>query len=385
MDSLAVSGRRPPTPRTRRQRSPTPPRRPALGHRSEDVQRGDQRRRGRQPAGHARREAKQAGKATGLVTTAQVTDATPAAFFSRDPRPRPAGRHRPAVPRGQQARRRSSAAARTGGCRPVRPAPTRTTRPSDTAEGSRGRRANLIAQAQESGYEYVTAPTSWPTPRATGCSGCSPTRRCSSSAPRARATSTHPVVALADHDRKALDALPRRGGLLPAGRGGGHRRDRATRTTARGCCRRCASSSSRRRSPGTTSREHPDTLLIVTGDHESGGLTVEEVDADDESGPGGMLAAGHRGGDTIRGGRPVPRAAVTSSSSWTGPPAVTPAWPTPSPPRAPAASGSPGTTRTPTCTRSSATSWWTEGRPSAARRQLAGAAAGEPVLRRGRR
>ena len=25
--------------------------------------------------------------------------------------------------------------------------------------------------------------------------------------------------------------------------------------------------------------EHPDTLLIVTGDHECGGLTVEDVDA----------------------------------------------------------------------------------------------------------
>jgi alkaline phosphatase len=36
--------------------------------------------------------------------------------------------------------------------------------------------------------------------------------------------------------------------------------------------------------------EHPDTLLIVTGDHECGGLTIEDVDAEDESGPGGTLA-----------------------------------------------------------------------------------------------
>ena len=35
--------------------------------------------------------------------------------------------------------------------------------------------------------------------------------------------------------------------------------------------------------------EHPDTLLIVTGDHECGGLTIEDVDPDDESGPGGTL------------------------------------------------------------------------------------------------
>jgi alkaline phosphatase len=35
--------------------------------------------------------------------------------------------------------------------------------------------------------------------------------------------------------------------------------------------------------------EHPDTLLIVTGDHETGGLTIEDVDPLDESGPGGTL------------------------------------------------------------------------------------------------
>jgi alkaline phosphatase len=33
--------------------------------------------------------------------------------------------------------------------------------------------------------------------------------------------------------------------------------------------------------------EHPDTLLVVTGDHETGGLTVEDgLDDEDESGDG---------------------------------------------------------------------------------------------------
>ncbi|GAA3809311.1 alkaline phosphatase [Streptomyces chiangmaiensis] len=31
---------------------------------------------------------------------------------------------------------------------------------------------------------------------------------------------------------------------------------------------------------------HPDTLIVVTGDHETGGLSVEENDATDESGTG---------------------------------------------------------------------------------------------------
>ena len=43
-------------------------------------------------------------------------------------------------------------------------------------------------------------------------------------------------------------------------------------------------------------------LLIVTGDHESGGLTIEEVGSDDESGPGGTLGRGTTGeGDTTSG------------------------------------------------------------------------------------
>ena len=29
--------------------------------------------------------------------------------------------------------------------------------------------------------------------------------------------------------------------------------------------------------------DHPDTLLVVTGDHDAGGLTIEEVDGDEES------------------------------------------------------------------------------------------------------
>src|SRR4051794_41587417 len=37
--------------------------------------------------------------------------------------------------------------------------------------------------------------------------------------------------------------------------------------------------------------EHPDTLLVVTGDHECGGLTVEAADDEDESGAGATISA----------------------------------------------------------------------------------------------
>jgi alkaline phosphatase len=37
---------------------------------------------------------------------------------------------------------------------------------------------------------------------------------------------------------------------------------------------------------------HPDTLLVVTGDHECGGLTVEGTEADDETGTGDSVEDG---------------------------------------------------------------------------------------------
>ncbi|MCF1506197.1 alkaline phosphatase [Streptomyces glomeratus] len=101
-------------------------------------------------------QAKAAGKATGMVTTAQVTDASPAAFFAN------------AADRGKQdeiARQYLADStpdvilgggedwwlpAGTEGAFPDKPA-------EDTGEGSRGTKGNLIAKAKRSGYTYVTS------------------------------------------------------------------------------------------------------------------------------------------------------------------------------------------------------------------------------------
>ena len=137
-------------------------------------------------------DARAPGKATGLVTTSQVTDATPAAYAAhvtdraqqseiarqfleelqarRDPR----RRRGLLVPGGQPGR-----AARPPADRPDR--------------GEQGRPREPRRPRQELGYRYVSDRAGLASAtRPASCSACSPTRRCSSTARRARATSTSP-------------------------------------------------------------------------------------------------------------------------------------------------------------------------------------------------
>ena len=135
-------------------------------------------------------DARRAGKATGLVTTSQVTDATPAAYAAH------------VSDRAQQSEiarqflERSKPDVILGGGedfwfpagnagRPSRPPGHRPDR------GEQGHRGNLVERAQGSSATATSAPaTACARPRAARCSACSPTRRCSSTARRATATST---------------------------------------------------------------------------------------------------------------------------------------------------------------------------------------------------
>ena len=96
-----------------------------------------------------------AGKATGLVTTSQVTDASPAAFAAH------------VADRGDQSEiarqiiedtRSTScwAAARTGGTRPANPGAWPDNPPKDPTEQSKGTEGNLVQRARDLDYQYVT-------------------------------------------------------------------------------------------------------------------------------------------------------------------------------------------------------------------------------------
>jgi alkaline phosphatase len=233
-------------------------------------------------------DARAAGKATGLATTAQVTDATPAAFFStstdrslqddiarqylEDTKPSVilGGGEDWWLPAGDP------------GAFPDAPA-------EDPDEGSRSEQGDLIAQAQQQGYEYVTDAEGLAAAEGDLLLGLFANQEMFQQRPEGEGDQYDPVVPLADMTTKALDILSQDedGFFLlveeeavdeMAHNNNGTRMLEAMRALddAVEVARAYVA-------------EHPDTLLIVTGDHECGGLTIEDVNPEDESGPGGTL------------------------------------------------------------------------------------------------
>ncbi len=227
-----------------------------------------------------------AGRRTGLVTTAQVTDATPAAFFAnsadRSAQDAIAQQYlqvsRPDVILGGGEDWWLPAG--TPGAYPDRPA-------EDPSEGSRGTRGNLIEQARTAGYTYVSnAAQLRAAPQRGRLLGLFSNQEMFQQRPEGQGDVYAPVVDLATMTRVALNNLERsRNGFFLlveeeavdefAHNNNGTRMLQAMASLDRTVALVRAYVAA-----------HPDTLLIVVGDHECGGLSVEDVDADDESGTG---------------------------------------------------------------------------------------------------
>jgi alkaline phosphatase len=228
-------------------------------------------------------DAKAAGKATGLVTTAQVTDASPAAFFSNT------------ADRGKQdeiARQYLEVSkpdvilgggedwwlpAGTIGAFPDKPA-------EDPSEASRGTKGNLIDQAKHSGYSYVTSADALKNAPSGKLLGLFSNEEMFQQRAEGQGDVYSPVVDLATMTSKALNTLDKnkKGFFLMVEEEGidefAHSNN-ATRVLQ--SMQQLEKAIAIARAYQST---HPDTLLVVTGDHETGGLTVEENDANDESG-----------------------------------------------------------------------------------------------------
>ena len=223
------------------------------------------------------REAKQAGKATGLVTTAPVTDASPAAFFASVP------------DRGDQ----EAIAAQY----------LDISQPDVVLGGGASRWSpELLAQAERSGYDVLddaadvrdargskllglfadkemwTAadePAEEPAEQDAGAAAPAP----------AEVAAYDPAVSLADMTSKALDVLSRDedGFFLvveeEAVDGMGHANNGTLMLEAMRALDEAVAVAV------AYVEAHPDTLLIVTGDHEAGGLTLEDADEGREDGP----------------------------------------------------------------------------------------------------
>src|SRR4051812_17585521 len=227
-------------------------------------------------------EAKKAGMATGLVTTAQVTDATPTAFF-------------PSVP----ARGEKSETARQylevtepdvvlGGGEdawlpPGAPGAYPDSPAADPEEGSNGDDGDLVARAQQLGYQYVSTADELRNARPDKLLGLFANEEMFQQ--RAEPNGVYdPVVPLADMERTALDVLDRDpdGFFLLVEEEAVD--EMSHENNADKMLRAMAALEAAVKVARDYVAEHPDTLLVVTGDHECGGLTVENVDGSDETG-----------------------------------------------------------------------------------------------------
>jgi alkaline phosphatase len=171
--------------------------------------------------------------------------------------------------------------------------------PDDPEEGSRSEQGDLVAEAQDLGYEYVTDADGLAAAEGDLLLGLFANEEMFQQRPEGEGDEYDPVVPLADMTAKALEVLSRHedGFLLLVEEEAidemSHN-DNAARTLEA-----MASLDAAVEVALAYVAEHPDTLLVVTGDHETGGLAIENVDAEDESGPGGTQEPVE--GDTVSG------------------------------------------------------------------------------------
>ena len=227
--------------------------------------------------------ARSAGKSTGLVTTAQVTDASPAAF----------GAHvsdraeQSEIARQFLARSKPNVILGGGEDRwlpPGIPGVYPDNPPKDPTEQSSSDRGDLISRAQQLGYEYVSDRDALRRSRARKLLGLFANEEMFEQRPEGEGDIYEPVVPLDEMTSKALSILSRdRDGFFlfveEEGIDEFSHQNNAEKTIVTGAALDKAVDVALR-----FAASHPGTLLLVAGDHETGGLAIENVDAEDESG-----------------------------------------------------------------------------------------------------
>src|SRR3954466_15838444 len=234
-------------------------------------------------------EAHPAGLATGLVTTAQVTDATPAAFFSNStdraaqddiarqylevtkPQVILGGGEDRWLPPGDE------------GPSPPRAGDTEDPEVSVSTQG------DLIAEAEGLGYEYVSTAAEFAAADSDHLLGLFANEEMFQMRPEGEGDEFSPVVPLADMATKALDVLSQDedGFFLLVEEEGVD--EMAHDNNGTRMLQALRSLEAAVQVAQDYVAEHPDTLLVVTGDHETGGRTIGDGPPADESGPGGTL------------------------------------------------------------------------------------------------
>jgi alkaline phosphatase len=228
-------------------------------------------------------DARRAGKATGLVTTSQVTDATPAAYAAH------------VSDRGKQSEiarqylERSKPdvilgggedfwyPASTAGAHPDHPA-------TDPSEASKGDRGNLVERARALGYRTVSTREDLRRARGPKLLGLFANEEMFEHREEGHGDLYDPLVPLPEMATKALNVLSRdRDGLFVLIEEEGI--DEMAHENNAGLMVKAGQALDRTVAVAVAfARRHPSTLIVVQGDHETGGLTIENPDDEDESG-----------------------------------------------------------------------------------------------------
>jgi alkaline phosphatase len=228
-------------------------------------------------------DARRAGKATGLVTTSQVTDATPAAYAAH------------VSDRGKQSEIARQYLERskpdvilgggedfwyppgTAGAHPDHPA-------TDPSEESKGDRGNLVERARALGYRTVSTREDLRRARGPKLLGLFANEEMFEHREEGHGDLYDPLVPLPEMATKALNALSRdRDGLFVLIEEEGI--DEMAHENNAGLMVKAGQALDRTVAVAVAfARRHPSTLIVVQGDHETGGLTIENPDDEDESG-----------------------------------------------------------------------------------------------------
>jgi len=245
--------------------------------------------------------AQRSGRATGLVTTATVTDATPASFAahvgSRDDQSEIARQYlelsRPDVILGGGEDYWHPAG--DPGAHPDHPA-------KDPAEASVGTRGRLVDRARELGYDYVTDAAGLAASTSGRLLGLFANEELYEARKDGQGGSYSPAVPLPTMTRKALDVLDDdpEGFFLVIEEEGV---DAMAHQNNTGLLLESLRALDAAVAVALEFQQaHPDTLVLVVGDHETGGMSIVDSAAsgDDDELDGPLASAGGAGSFYVR-------------------------------------------------------------------------------------
>ncbi|MBP3962680.1 alkaline phosphatase [Paenibacillus lignilyticus] len=229
--------------------------------------------------------AKDAGKSTGVVTTSQVTDATGAAF----------GAH--VEDRSKQSDialqylTKSKIDVLLGGGEDFwypagEPGKFQDEPAEDPSEKSKGTQGNLINKAKQLGYSYVSNKTDMQKAKGGKLLGLFANEEMFQQRAEGEGDIYNPVVSLPDMTKKAIETLSanKKGFFLMVEEEGTD--EFAHQNNAKMTIKAGQQLDRSVQIAKDFAKKNPDTLVLVLADHETGGLSIEEVDANDETGDG---------------------------------------------------------------------------------------------------